>query len=63
MIIDISPYERGTHAAWRIEEYEGFDSTPEGPYQEDTAEFDRWWEGFSDGTDDLIDQHSFYKER
>lgn len=50
----MTAYERGVDAALRDGEYEGVKDTPPCPYPDGSSEAGRWWDGFGDGTEDLI---------
>ena len=52
-IIEVA-YGLGVRAAWRIEEYEKFTDVPDNPYTKGSPEADAWYDGFGDGTEDLI---------
>lgn len=47
-------YADGLDAGWRQGRYEEVQGVIECPYPKGTPEHDRWWEGFSDGTEDYI---------
>ena len=49
-----APYTRGIHAAYRMEEYNDFKTVPECPYPNSSNDYFKWWDGFGDGTKDLI---------
>ena len=51
---EISPYQRGHNAATRLGEYEGAEDTPDCPYEEGCIDYEDWWDGFGDGTEDFI---------
>ena len=50
----LEAYGRGIDAAHRINEYEGYDHTPDDPYPKGSPESEKWWEGFGDGTEDEV---------
>ena len=47
-------YSDGLDAAYRTGRYAGSKSTPRCPYEDGTVESVHWWDGFGEGTDDLI---------
>lgn len=47
-------YKDGLDAAYRINKYEGFKSTPPCPFEQGTENDVAWWQGFGDGTQDLV---------
>lgn len=47
-------YEDGMDAAYRHGRYAGATRVPPCPYPDGSAAYKRWWDGFGDGTEDLI---------
>lgn len=47
-------YKDGIDAAYRVGDYEGFKTVPACPYPTQSDTWSAWWDGFGDGTDDLI---------
>lgn len=47
-------YSDGIDAGYRVGPYEGAKDTPTCPFEDDTVEAKKWWQGFGDGTEDLI---------
>lgn len=47
-------YADGIDAAWRAGRYEGARHTPDCPYPSGTPTHKRWFDGFGDGTEDMI---------
>ena len=48
------PYSDGIQAAYRIGKYEGCKDVPKSPYPVGSSEYDSWYNGFEDVTEDLI---------
>lgn len=48
------PFCDGYNAAVRREEYEGYTTVPENPYEKGTQQYDEWEDGFGDGMEWLI---------
>jgi len=56
---ELEAYGAGINAAYRIDEYEGYEDTPDNPYSEESLEYAAWEDGFGDGTEDLIATQQF----
>jgi hypothetical protein len=52
--MNIDAYKDGLDAAYRTGPYEGVKDVPKCPFAKDTKEYEEWWQGFGDGTEDFI---------